>query len=124
MWRYRSMLGRVLLQTRSARKEPVVHTGLRALSYARCGGSGSNSCTSEIIILSKCRAYSRRAMNILEVVEACNAGFGRHVRGLCEDLASQGHRLTMAYSPLRADEAFQRFVGGWQDTFRSDRGRP
>ena len=74
------------VMTRSARKEPVVHTGLRALSYARCGGSGSNSCTSEIIILSKCRAYARRAMNILEVAEACNAGVGRHVRGLCEDL--------------------------------------
>jgi len=95
-----------------------VYTGLRALSYARYGGSRSNSCTSEIIILSKCRAYSRRAMNILEVVEACNAGVGRHVRGLCEDLAAQGHRLTVAYSSLRADEAFRRFVGGWQDRIR------
>jgi glycosyltransferase involved in cell wall biosynthesis len=54
-------------------------------------------------------------MNILEVVEACNAGVGRHVRSLCEDLVAQGHRLTVAYSPLRADEAFQQFVGGWQD---------
>jgi glycosyltransferase involved in cell wall biosynthesis len=54
-------------------------------------------------------------MNILEVVEACGAGVGRHVRGLCEGLAAQGHRLTVAYSPYRADEAFGRFVSGWRD---------
>jgi glycosyltransferase involved in cell wall biosynthesis len=54
-------------------------------------------------------------MDILEVVEACGAGVGRHVRGLCEHLTAQGHRLTVAYSPYRADEAFERFIVGWQD---------
>ena len=54
-------------------------------------------------------------MNILEVIESCGAGTGRHVRGLCEDLVAQGNRLTVAYSPYRVDEAFEQFVSGWHD---------
>ena len=57
-------------------------------------------------------------MNILEVVEACSAGVGRHVRSLCEDRVAPGHRLTVAYSPYRIDEAFERFVMGWRDKIR------
>src|SRR5215218_4027825 len=49
-------------------------------------------------------------VQVLQVVEACGAGVGRHVRGLCEDLAAQGHHVTVAYAPHRADAAFRRFV--------------
>jgi glycosyltransferase involved in cell wall biosynthesis len=56
-----------------------------------------------------------KRLSILEVVEACGAGSGRHVRTLCEDLAAQGHQVTIAYSPYRADEAFEGFISGWQD---------
>lgn len=49
-------------------------------------------------------------MNILEVVESCGAGVGRHVRGLCEGAVAQGHRVTVAYAPHRLDEAFRQFV--------------
>lgn len=49
-------------------------------------------------------------VRVLQVVEACGAGVGRHVRRLCEDLAAEGHHVTMAYAPYRADEAFHRFV--------------
>jgi glycosyltransferase involved in cell wall biosynthesis len=49
-------------------------------------------------------------MNILEVVEAWSAGVGRHVRSLCEGLVAEGHRVTVAYSPNRADRACRRFV--------------
>jgi glycosyltransferase involved in cell wall biosynthesis len=59
-----------------------------------------------------------KSMNILEVVEACSAGVGRHVRSLCEDLVAPDHRLTVAYSPYRTDEAFERFVMGWRDRIR------
>ena len=59
-----------------------------------------------------------KSMNILEVVEACSAGVGRHVRSLCEDLVAPGHRVTVAYSPYRTDEAFERFVMGWRDRIR------
>ncbi len=49
-------------------------------------------------------------MKILQVVEACNAGVGRHIRDLCTGLISQGHRVIVAYSPHRTDEAFRQFV--------------
>ena len=49
-------------------------------------------------------------VRVLQVVEACGAGVGRHVRRLCEDLSAEGHQVTVAYAPYRADEAFQRFV--------------
>jgi len=61
---------------------------------------------------------AKQSMDVLEVVEACDAGVGRHVRSLCEDLAIQGHRLTVAYSPYRTDEAFERFIVDWQDKVR------
>jgi len=57
-------------------------------------------------------------MNILEVIESCLAGVGRHVSSLCEGLAAHGHRVTVAYSPYRADEAFRRFVVDQQDKIR------
>jgi glycosyltransferase involved in cell wall biosynthesis len=57
-------------------------------------------------------------MNILEVVESCLAGVGRHVQKLCEGLAAEGHLVTMAYAPGRADEAFLRFVASWEDRIR------
>jgi glycosyltransferase involved in cell wall biosynthesis len=49
-------------------------------------------------------------VRVLQVVEACGAGVGRHVRRLCEDLSAEGHQVTVAYAPYRADEAFRRFV--------------
>ena len=49
-------------------------------------------------------------MNILEVVEACAAGVGRHVQGLCRGLISGGHRVTLAYAPGRLDESFRQFM--------------
>ena len=49
-------------------------------------------------------------MNILQVVESCGAGVGRHVRGLCEGLVASGHRMTVAYAPHRTDAAFRQFI--------------
>lgn len=49
-------------------------------------------------------------INVLEVVESCGAGVGRHVRDLCEGLAALGHRVTVAYAPHRADAAFRQFL--------------
>lgn len=49
-------------------------------------------------------------INVLEVVETCGAGVGRHVRNLCEGLIARGHLVTVAYSPYRLDQAFRRFV--------------
>src|SRR5215213_2996239 len=49
-------------------------------------------------------------VKVLQVVESCAAGVGRHVRGLCEDLAAQGHQVTVAYAPYRADAAFENFI--------------
>ena len=57
-------------------------------------------------------------MKILQVVEACGAGVGLHVRGLCQDLISQDHQLTVAYAPYRADEAFEQFVADYRDRIR------
>jgi glycosyltransferase involved in cell wall biosynthesis len=57
-------------------------------------------------------------MKILEVVEACDAGVGRHVRGLCQDLIAQNHQLTVAYAPHRADEPFKEFISNHQDRIR------
>src|SRR5215212_6910276 len=51
-----------------------------------------------------------KRLNILEVVEACGAGVGRHVRGLCTGLIAQGHRVTVAYAPHRVDDSFRRFM--------------
>lgn len=49
-------------------------------------------------------------MHVLEVVEACSAGVGRHVSGLCEGLVAQDHRVTVVYSPRRTDDRFRQFV--------------
>jgi glycosyltransferase involved in cell wall biosynthesis len=49
-------------------------------------------------------------MNILEVVEACAAGVGRHVQGLCRGLVAAGQRVTVAYAPGRLDESFRQFM--------------
>ncbi len=58
------------------------------------------------------------SMRLLEVVEACSAGVGRHVRGLCVGLVDQGHQLTVVYSPGRVDERFERFIADWQNKIR------
>lgn len=57
-------------------------------------------------------------MRILEVIEACGAGVGRHVRGLCEALVAQGHDVTVAYSPYRTDEQFRQFVANRRTQIR------
>ncbi len=49
-------------------------------------------------------------MRVLQVVEACGAGVGRHVRSLCEGLIAQRHSVTVAYAPYRADPEFRRFM--------------
>ena len=61
---------------------------------------------------------SRGQMKILEVIESCLAGVGRHVSSLCDGLAVHGHRVTVAYSPYRADEAFRRFIADHRDEIR------
>jgi glycosyltransferase involved in cell wall biosynthesis len=57
-------------------------------------------------------------MKILEVVEACGAGVGRHVRSLCKGLIDQDQQVTVAYAPHRTDEAFERFIVDTQDKIR------
>lgn len=57
-------------------------------------------------------------MNVLEVVESSFAGVGRHVIGLCAGLASEGHRVTVAYAPARQDEAFRRFTVDYEREIR------
>ena len=57
-------------------------------------------------------------MKILEVVEACEAGVGRHVRGLCQGLVAQNHQLTVAYAPHRTDEPFREFIADYRDRIR------
>jgi len=57
-------------------------------------------------------------VNVIEVIEASGAGVGRHVRTLSADLMSEGHRVTVAYSHHRLDEAFQRFVAEQRDQIR------
>src|SRR5829696_2840908 len=57
-------------------------------------------------------------MKILHVAETCSGGVGRHVRSLCEGLISEGHRLTVAYSPYRTDEAFGRVLFARQDEIK------
>jgi glycosyltransferase involved in cell wall biosynthesis len=49
-------------------------------------------------------------MRVLEVVEACGAGVGRHVMNLCDGLISEGHEVTVAFAVHRLDEAFRRFI--------------
>lgn len=46
-------------------------------------------------------------MRILHVVEATEAGVGRHVLDLAEGLLARGHDVHLAYSPRRADAFFQ-----------------
>lgn len=57
-------------------------------------------------------------MNILEVVGICGGGVSRHLRGICQDLADQGHYLTVVYTPHSVDRAFQKFVVEKQDDIR------
>jgi glycosyltransferase involved in cell wall biosynthesis len=49
-------------------------------------------------------------LRVLEVVEACGAGVGRHAISLCDGLITEGHEVTVAYSIHRLDEAFRRFI--------------
>lgn len=55
-----------------------------------------------------------RRLRLLQVVEACGAGVGRHVISLCRGLASDGHQVTVAYSPYRLDGAFKRFMAEYR----------
>lgn len=57
-------------------------------------------------------------MKVLQVAEACSAGVGRHVASLCRGLASEGHQVTVAYSPYRLDGAFERFMAECEDRIR------
>ena len=56
-------------------------------------------------------------MKILKVVEARGGGLSRRVRGLCRFLIAEGHHLTRAYTPDRADEEFRQFIADWQNGF-------
>lgn len=53
---------------------------------------------------------STRRLRTLQVIEATGAGVGRHVRGLSASLVALGHEVSVAYSPHRCDEAFERFI--------------
>jgi glycosyltransferase involved in cell wall biosynthesis len=57
-------------------------------------------------------------MKILEVVEACGAGVGRHVISLCRGLVADNHQVTVAYSPHRLDGAFKRFMAERREEIR------
>lgn len=57
-------------------------------------------------------------MRVLQVVEACGAGVGRHVIGLCCGLISEGHEVAVAYAPHRLDGAFKRFLFEQRDKIR------
>lgn len=57
-------------------------------------------------------------MRVLEVVEACGAGVGRHVISLCDGLVSEGHEVTVAFAPHRLDEAFRRFIANRRGEIR------
>ena len=59
-----------------------------------------------------------RPTRILEVVEACGAGVGRHVRALCKGLVARDQEVTVAYAPYRVDEAFQRFLVEYRKEIR------
>lgn len=57
-------------------------------------------------------------VRVLQVVESCGAGVGRHVRILCAELAAGGHGVTVAYAPHRLDEAFERFIEDKREEIR------
>lgn len=54
-------------------------------------------------------------MKVLQVAEACSAGVGRHVASLSRGLESEGHQVTVAYSPHRLDGAFERFMAQYEN---------
>jgi len=45
---------------------------------------------------------------VLQVVEAANAGVGRHTLDLCQGLSDRGCEVHLIYSPLRNDQFFNR----------------
>ena len=57
-------------------------------------------------------------MNILEVVEAWHGGVGRHVCSLSEGLVSEGHRVTVAYSPYHMGPTTRQFMIDHQNEIR------
>jgi glycosyltransferase involved in cell wall biosynthesis len=61
---------------------------------------------------------TRRPTRILEVVEACEAGVGRHVSALCKGLVARDQEVTVAYAPYRVDKAFQRFLVEYRKEIR------
>ncbi len=48
------------------------------------------------------------ALKVLQVVEAANAGVGRHTLDICAGLAERGCEVHLVYSPLRNDQLFNR----------------
>lgn len=58
------------------------------------------------------------SLRILQVVESCGAGVGRHVIGLCKGMAAEGHRVHVAYSPRRLDGAFEEFLSDHESAIR------
>ncbi len=58
------------------------------------------------------------SLRILQVVEACAAGVGRHVIGLCKGMVEEGHRVDVAYSPHRLDAAFEDFIRDYDGRVR------
>jgi glycosyltransferase involved in cell wall biosynthesis len=51
-------------------------------------------------------------VKVMLLTEASNAGVGRHVIDLAMGLSARGIAVHVAYSPVRADAAFRKFVAG------------
>ena len=51
-------------------------------------------------------------MRILQIVEPCQAGVGRHVTELTAGLLEAHHQVHLLYSPLRIDERFRQALAG------------
>ncbi len=51
-------------------------------------------------------------LRILQVVEATDAGVGRHVLDLCDELARRGHEVHLVYSGQRMEPRFARRMQG------------
>lgn len=56
------------------------------------------------------------SLRILQIVESCAAGVGRHVMDLSGELLRLGHRVTLCYSPSRMDRRFRDELAGLSRT--------
>lgn len=52
----------------------------------------------------------QRRLNILIVLEAASGGAARHTVDLAQGLVARGHRVSLAYSPLRANDLFRKEI--------------